>query len=243
MHLPRLVWPVAILVLTCGHVYGASKDFNGNPIDKRHTHSEIEKGHVVSKTGLGPITATEGVLIFDDQDNFLAAAGVVFIEDFEAEPVTSNCSSGALPSISFDAFTAASAPQSLKILDTPCFGNHNTTPGGSLFLSADTDVGNTPADVILTFDFSINAFGLFLIDLEDDIILTILGNAYVVPAGGDGSEAYFGIVTSELFQVIELEVAGDDSHNSFDDIAFSVDLIFADGFESGNTSAWSSSVP
>jgi len=161
-----------------------------------------------------------GVTVFNDQASFLAAAGQVITEDFEGEPLIGTPDSGAMTLIAFDDFTATSNPAALKVLNVEWYGNHNTTPAGSKYLSADTDIGWQSSEVSLTFDFPVSAFGLYLIDIEDFVVLTVNGNEYTVPANGDGGESYFGIVADSPFTLVHMDMGIEDSHTSMDDIAY-----------------------
>ena len=162
----------------------------------------------------------DGITVFQDQASFLAAAGQVITEDFEDEPLIGTPDSGAMSLIVFDDFTATSTPAALKVLNAEWYGNHNTTPSGSKYLSADTDIGRQCSEVSLTFDFPVSAFGLYLIDVEDFVVLTINSNDYTVPANGNGGESYFGIITDSPFALVHMDMGIEDSHTSMDDIAY-----------------------
>jgi len=161
-----------------------------------------------------------GITVFPDQASFLTAAGPVITEDFEDELLIGTPHSGAMTPIAFDDFTAGSTPAALKVLDVEWYGNHNTTPGGSRYLSADTDISYQSSEVSFTFDFPVSAFGLYLIDIEESVVLTINGNNYTVPANGNAGESYFGIITDSLFTLVHMDMGVEDSHTSMDDIAY-----------------------
>lgn len=208
----RVVPAVLLLVLVLGPAHATPLDFDGNPI--------LSEGSIRSPSEPG--ASHPGVLIFDNQAEFLAAAGSAVTEDFEDEPLVGACTGGAQTLISFDHFDASASPPALKVLAVDCGnGNHNTTPGGVNYLSADTDQGGVSADVTLSFYTSLHAFGLYLIDIESDVQLTINGTPYLVPAGVNGGESYFGIVSPVAFTTIDIAiVSGFDSHYSLDDVAY-----------------------
>lgn len=162
-----------------------------------------------------------GVTTYDNQADFLAAAGAVTTEDFESEPASGLCSGGIVALLVLSDFTATSSPDALRVNNVACFGNHNTTPGGANYLSVDTDIGFVSGDVLLSFAAPIDAFGLYLVDIEGSLEITIHGNVYPVPGTGDGGEAYFGIISAAPFTSIALsDPTTNDSHWSMDDLAY-----------------------
>jgi hypothetical protein len=158
---------------------------------------------------------------YDNQADFYANAGALFIEDFESY-APGDPSGGALPSIDFGLFEATSTPDALKILQGPLFGNHNTTPGGSKYLSLDTDVGFVSADLTLVFDDPITEFGIYIIDAEDGGFVTVGGSSYSITGGPDGVERYFGIIADTPFNSVRIDMGDTDSHWSVDDVAFTI---------------------
>jgi len=161
-------------------------------------------------------------IIFSDQASFLTAAGPLTVEDFEAETATPETVTPQA-SIAFDFFTASSSPNALKLLNESFFGNHNTTPGGSIFLSADTDIGRVDATVTLIFSMPIIEFGLFMIDLDSAVgSVSINGIGYSIAATGSGGSQYFGIIEDTPFTSVILNGGSEDSHWSMDDLAFAV---------------------
>ena len=170
-------------------------------------------------TNLPLVTAA---VVFNDQGSFLSAAGPLSREDFEDEPLVGNPDSGAVPSIAFDFFTATSTPTALKVLGSPAFGNHNTTPGGQKYLSADTDLGFTGSTVqFISFAAPVSTFGLFLVDIESGATVTINAIPYNVASTGDGGTRYFGIIEDVPFTSVALS-GGQDSHWSMDDVVANV---------------------
>jgi hypothetical protein len=166
------------------------------------------------------IGSANGGSVFDNQSDFLAAAGSVLTEDFEDEPLVGTQGGGAQTLIAFDHFTATSTPAALKVLNQPWYGNHNTTPGGAKYLSADTDIGWQSSEVTLTFQYPTSVFGLYLIDIEDGVTLTISGTNYVWGAHGDGGESYFGLIADSPFTTVFIDMGETDSHTSMDDITY-----------------------
>jgi hypothetical protein len=211
----RIASVFALLILAFGPAHASGFDRDGNPLF----------GDGTIRDPSDPVAPHPGVMIFDNQADFLAAAGSVTTEDFEDEPLVGDCSSGAQTFLSFDHFDATATPAALKVLGVDCGnGNHNTTPGGFKYLSADTDLGGVSAFVTLSFNTFLHAFGLYLIDIEaggGSVELTINGVPYLVPGGPNGGESYFGIVSPVSFTDIEIAiVSGSDSHYSLDDIAY-----------------------
>jgi len=186
----------------------------------------------LNPTGLGqdfavpspPSTYAVGVQLFTNQADFLAATGAINCEDFESWPTTGDCTSGVQSVIDFGPFRVEGASDeggAVKILDAPCTGNHNTTPGGIKYLSGDTDVAFRNAQIDFEFDDATCAWGAYIIDAEQGIEITINGNVYLVPPTGDGGEAFFGIIDTGMFVTVELRVAvGSDSHYSIDDVCY-----------------------
>ncbi len=168
----------------------------------------------------GGARQVEATTVFNNQVSFLAVARTVTTEDFEDEPLIGTPDSNAVTMIVFDDFTAISTPEALKILNKKWYGNHNTTPGGENYLSADTDIAFQSSEVTLTFNYPISAFGLYLIDIEEPVVLTIDRIDYTVPASGDAGESYFGIITSRTFTSVHLDMGNLYSHSSMDDIAY-----------------------
>jgi hypothetical protein len=169
-----------------------------------------------------PSPATPRVQVFSDQATFLSAAGYVTAQDFEAQPTVGTCDDGGVALIGFPGFTASSTPDAMKVLDTPCVGNHNTTPGGAKYLGADTDLGGVSAEVTFVFDAPIKTFGLYVTDLDSATLqFTILGSNYTMGPHGDGGQSYFGIIEDTEFTTVLVQIIDAfDSFYSFDDIAY-----------------------
>ena len=164
--------------------------------------------------------------VYNNQADFYAAAGLLSVKDFEDE-TPGDPNSGAVGEMIFEDFTATSEPDALKILAVWWYGNHNMTPGGSQYLSADTDVGGVYADVTLTFHYPITEFGLWITDNEWGGIVRVHGVDYPVPGGGDGCERYFGIISDTSFTTVFIDM-GADSHWSMDDVAYTPELGLGD---------------
>ena len=164
-----------------------------------------------------------GIAVFTTRAAFLSALDGRLTETFEHEPWTATCDSGAVAAMSFFDFDVTSQPAALKLLRDGCFGNHNVTPGGKRYLSADTDSADVSAVVDFHFDAALHAFGTYLIDLDDTgAELEINGATYPVPATGDGGEAFLGILSAATFHQVTCRIVGGvDSHYSFDDVTYS----------------------
>ncbi len=170
-----------------------------------------------------PLLQPKGsVQVFTDRAAFLAAAGSVTHETFEDDPSTALCDGPGALVLPFDDFTATSSPAALKLQREPCFGNHNTTPGGQKYLGADTEVADLSADVMLVFGGFLTALGLDLVDLDTATLeITAAGGTWSIPPNGDAGESFFGLVSSSPFNTATLHIAsGTDSHYSLDDLAF-----------------------
>ncbi|MHC4427380.1 MAG: hypothetical protein ACYS0D_02095, partial [Planctomycetota bacterium] len=176
----------------------------------------------VACLGFACSDAMAGDQIFDNQADFFDAAGTLATETFEDEPTIGTPGGGAQAMIELDDFTATSEPPALKILDAPFVGNHNTTPGGVKYLSADTDLGGVDSDVTFTFDTSLTEFGMYITDNEGGIEIIINNVSHIVPSAGDGSEQYFAIISETAFSVVFIDIQNGDSHTSFDDVSYSV---------------------
>ncbi|MFN8179040.1 MAG: hypothetical protein U0167_14005 [bacterium] len=172
----------------------------------------------------GGATRGGGPIIFNDQAAFLAAAGPAATETFETDSTTAGCDSAGVLVLVPGAFTATSNIPALKLLEVPCFGNHDTTPDGRKYLGADPDISGVSADVMFEFNQPLTALGLFLIDLDfANLEVTIDGVAYPVLQNGDGGESYFGIVGAAPFTTVTFQiVTAFDSHYSFDDVTYGV---------------------
>ena len=207
----RLLCLVALMALLAGPVF-AEYDFDGNPY--RDPLPDDGTGH--------PAPVGVRVQVFDSQAAFLSAAGYVTTQDFEAEPTIGTCDDGAVPQIVFADFTASSTPDAMKVLDQPCVGNHNTTPGGAKYLAADTDLGGVSAEVTFVFDPPIKTLGFYITDLDSATMhIVILGVTYAVAPHGDGGESYFGIIEDAEFTTVVVQIVDAfDSHYSFDDFAY-----------------------
>jgi hypothetical protein len=210
----RLITILAIIgsvTLLASPAPAADFDVDRNPILGDTVRPDNEAGQPAA-----------GVMTFDNQADFLAAAGAVTTEDFEDEPVVGDCSTGGVSNLSVTDFSVASSVPALKLLNIPCFGNHNTTPGGAQYLSMDTDVGGVGADIMIVLDNPSTAFGLYLIDLESaSIEVVINGSSYVVPPNSDGGESYFGIIDPAGFTTVGMnQLNATDSHWSVDDVAY-----------------------
>jgi len=205
-----------------GHASGGESYF-GIIADDPFASVYMDMGETDSHSSMDDISLdfAGGVTItYSDEASFLAAAGLVATEDFEDEPLVGTAGGGAQTLITFDDFTATSTPAALKVLDSPWYGNHNTTAGGAKYLSADTDIGWTSSEVTLAFDYAISAFGLYLIDIEDGVTLTIGGSDYTVPGHGSGGESYFGIIAEDPFATVYMDMGETDSHSSIDDVSY-----------------------
>lgn len=169
-----------------------------------------------------PLQPKGTVQVFTDRAAFLAAAGSVVHETFEDDASTALCDGPGAPVLAFDDFTVTSAPAALKLQREPCFGNHNTTPGGQKYLGADTEIADVSADVMLVFGGFLTALGLDVVDLDVATLeIVAAGGTWSVPPNGDGGESFFGLVSSAPFNVAMLHVAsGADSHYSVDELAF-----------------------
>jgi len=169
------------------------------------------------------IVSSQGAVIYTDQASFLSNVGIFETEDFESYPLIGDTGSGAVDIYSFADFTVSSIPPAIKLLGAPFVGNHNTTVGGSKYLSFDTDLGGVGTDATLTFHFDVSpiySFGLYLIDLEMSAQVVVNGINYNVPSTGSGGEAYFGIVSDIAFSSVILDGGSTDSHWSIDDISY-----------------------
>jgi hypothetical protein len=210
---------LAAVLSTGAHAEGSDGstgfDIDGNPFVKDASAPSSEGGEAPQ---------AGGALIFDNQAAFLAAAGPVATETFEDEPSTALCDGLGLAVLAVDDFLSTSNVVAMKLLREPCFGNHNTTPGGLKYLGADTELGAVSAEVMFVFNQPISALGLFLIDLDLAVLeVTINGVSYPVPPNGDGGESYFGIVGALPFTAATFRiVTGTDSHYSFDDVAYAL---------------------
>ena len=217
MRLATTLWLTVALstAILVPRSYGVDTDIDGNPYAPKP-----------SITPFQPIKGAQGggVLVFNDQAAFLAAAGAVTTETFEDDASSGVCDGFGLTLRSEADFLATSNVLALKLLREPCFGNHNTTPGGQKYLSADTEIGDVSADVMFIFNQPITALGLFLVDLDSALLeVTINGVSYPVPAHGDAGESYFGLVGAFPFTSATFHIAaGVDSHYSFDDVAYSL---------------------
>jgi len=176
---------------------------------------------VFAGAALATGTIIQADTVFDNQADFFAAVGAVVTEDFESY-TPGDPSGGAVSFMDFGTFSATSDPAALKILSGDFFGNHNTTPGGSQYLSADTDIGGVSADVTLTFDEPVFAFGLYLVDAEDGGFIHIGNDFHPFAGGPDGVETYFGIISDTPFTTITIDAGDTDSHWSMDDVSYAV---------------------
>lgn len=162
--------------------------------------------------------------IYSTEASFLASAGTTTTEDFESYP-TGSTGSGAVANYTFDDFSVSSDPAAIKVLGSSAYGNHNTTSGGSKYLSFDTDIGSVGSDIIFEFDFGfspLNAFGLYFTDTDHAVEVVIDGVSYDVSATGDGGENYFGFVSDVSFSSIMINGGSTDSHWSVDDVSYAV---------------------
>ncbi|MGD8395530.1 MAG: hypothetical protein PVF43_08650 [Candidatus Eiseniibacteriota bacterium] len=171
-----------------------------------------------------PTVESLTVQTFDNEADFLAAAGPVETEDLEDEPLIGDCNAGGQTMITLDTFVATSTPAALKIPNVDCTGAHNTTAGGQKYLLADTDMGGVSAAVTFTLNAATNAFGMYATDLDSNSLqLTINGLAYTIPPHGNGGQGYFGIVSDDAITSISMVIVPDfDSSYGFDDISVGV---------------------
>ena len=211
----RVLCLVACVALLAAPV-SAEVDFDGN----RFQDSSPVDGPTL------PAPPPHRVDLFDNEADFLTAAGDVTTQDFEAEATTADCESGAAEELVFTGFTVGSTPAAMKVLEIPCFGNHNTTPGGVKYLGADTDMGGVSAEVVFLFAAPIRALGLYITDLDTaSMQITILGAGYAIEPHGDGGETYFGIIEDDEFTSVLVQIVQEsDSHFSFDDISYGAGL-------------------
>lgn len=183
--------------------------------------SSINKSYIAAIALLLQPSA-HGVTLFSDQTSFLNAAGSVTTENFESSTLSGSETSGALSSLNFNFLAVSSTPPSVKLLGIILSnGNHNTTLGGSRYLSFDTDQGSVSADATLIFNLpqSISALGFFLIDVEEGVSVSINGIDYLVSPTSDGDVTYFGIISESPFATVLLDAGVNDSQWSIDDMA------------------------
>ena len=158
--------------------------------------------------------------IYSSQGDYLLAAGALRSEDLETHALVGDAGSGAVGVLPFTGFRAVSDPAGLKVLDVEVVGNHNTTAGGSQYLSADTDSLES-ATVTLQFTPSVDRVGFSVVDLDTFAMeVTINGVTYVIPTTGDGGQAYFGIISDTSFDEVLLAPMTGDVHYSLDDFAY-----------------------
>ena len=165
-------------------------------------------------------SASLGATIFHSQSGFLGAIGPHIVEDFEDEALVGTAGGGGVASLALSHFTVTSNKPALKILGAPAFGNHNTTPGGSRYLSADTDLGWVAAAVgVSAFPGPIHAVGFRLIDFDVlPPVIQVNGSIYATLPTGDGGSRFWGIVTSAPITSLRIGPLGPDSHWSLDDL-------------------------
>ncbi len=173
---------------------------------------------ILSSGGPAAVAATT---VFENQLDFLLAAGPLSTEDFEAVPLVGDLNGGGVVLLAFDGFRALSDTDALKVLDVQDVGNHGTSPGGPRYLSADTDSLLRTATVTLQFEPSVSRLGFYVVDLDTfDMEVTINGVSYVIPATGNGGMAYFGILSDTLIAEVLLDSLGSEVQYSLDDVAF-----------------------
>ncbi|MCA9511935.1 MAG: PEP-CTERM sorting domain-containing protein [Myxococcota bacterium] len=160
------------------------------------------------------------VSTFHSSASFLGALSTYVVEDFEDEALVGTPNSGGVSSLVLSDFTVTSSKPALKILGAPAFGNHNTTPGGSQYLSADTDLGFVAASVgVSAFPGPVNAVGFELIDFDlMPAVVTVNGHSYWVKPTGDGGSRFFGVIADAPITSLRIGPLGLDSHWSIDDL-------------------------
>lgn len=169
----------------------------------------------------GPVGAAQAAT-YTTEAAFLAAAGSVTTNDFEAASLSGTTGSGGLASIDFGDFLISSVPDSVKVLNTPHFGSGANS--GSNYVYIDTDAGLVGSTTTVTFDTAVTAIGFYLTGInEPGAIFDItfgseIVNVPVVPGTGV-SPRYFGYVGTALssFSIS----SGIDSAYGIDDLSYS----------------------
>lgn len=165
--------------------------------------------------------AAAGLTVFSSRADFLEAAGALYLEDFENAPLVGDRDSGGVPMLAFDGLRVRSDPDALKVLDEPFSGNHSTSIFGPRYLSADTESLALSAMLTLEFEPPVFSLGFFIVDLDSfDMGATIEGVTYVIPATGNGGQAYFGVISDGPISEVVLDSLGSENHYSLDDISF-----------------------
>ncbi len=163
----------------------------------------------------GPIQAT--ILTFDDEGDFLTAAGTVSVESFESSSGT-NLLALTTPSFQLDHSSGFS------VLNSPSpFGTFATD--GVRFLEELTVQPNEFR--FHNFVSPLRAFGLFITDYGDfgsaPLTLTINNSQTIVIAttgGLDGNLRYFGVVANAGEEIIDIRLTSDDAIG-IDEVSFS----------------------
>jgi len=177
-------------------------------------------GVVIALSGL-PVRAAN--VVFSEAAFLAEAEGVVF-ETFEDEPNSGTSGGGGVDQIVFDGFTASATLPALKVFDTPLFGHENTTPGGSKYLSIDTDVGGVSATATLTFDPPVYAVGFYMIGGDPGpSTIELDGVSYPLAEAGFDGNAYIGLLSNTPFTTLVIRPDSVDSFWSLDDIALGLD--------------------
>lgn len=212
----RYLWSLLVLLACSASAFAVELDQDGNPYLSGASDPADDRAPAAQGAGT----------VYDNLADFVAAAETLTLEDFEDEPLFGNCDAGGVAILAVSDFLVNCSQPALKILDAECFdfGNHNTTPGGVRFLNMDTDIANVTGNVMIVFPGLVNAFGLYLVDLDSSgLTATINGSSYqAVPPGGNGNggETYFGVIDPAGFSSVQLTVDGIDSHWSVDDVSW-----------------------
>jgi len=160
------------------------------------------------------------VSIFSSSSSFRSALSSYVLEDFEDESLVGTATAGGVSSLVLSDFTVTANRPALKILGTPVSGNHNTTPGGRKYLSADTDLGFVAASVAISgLGGPLDAVGFELIDFDlMPAVVSINGQSYYVPPTGNGGSRFFGVIANGPITSLRIGSLFPDSHWSIDDL-------------------------
>jgi hypothetical protein len=163
--------------------------------------------------------------VTDDPILFMAAvdaAAPATLIDFESEAPIGAQMGGGVSTLVLPGLTLVAQDPALKILDRAYTGNHNTTVGGSNYLSIDTDT-RAGTGVWFQFDQPIYALGFNLIDHDTgDVSLNIGSAHYLFPDLGNGESVFFGLVLDDpLLAFDELYLSSErDGQFALDDLFF-----------------------
>jgi len=138
------------------------------------------------------------LIIFNNETDFLNAAGPLSFEGFEG--LTAN-NANSLATITASDFVVTASNTGLGIFNIPIAGQFATE--GDQFLDHQSGLNVTTT---FTFDLGINSFGFDLIDYGDfgtgqlTLVNDVGDNAVVaVAGGGDGNVQYFGLISDFVF--------------------------------------------